>query len=186
MAETRSLRKLEFAPQQRADLLAGIAGVVLLLSMFLPWFGLSEAAEQALQEAEEVTEQFQGEPLDEPDVTENAWQAFTLVDLILLLAALGGIRAGVAAVARQAGRSPIGATAVTTGLGAVATLLILYRVINPIGEAGREYGIFIGLIAAIGIAAGGWLSLEQGERGRVGRATGRPRRAEAVGSRRDA
>lgn len=151
------------AQQQRADLLAGIAGVVLLLSMFMPWFGLSEAAEQALQEAEEVTERFQGEPLDEPDVTENAWQAFTFVDLILLVAALGGIRAGVAAVARQAGRSPIGATAVTTALGAIAVLLILYRVINPIGEAGREYGIFIGLIAAIGIAAGGWLSLERGE-----------------------
>lgn len=101
--------------QQRADVIAGITGVILLVSMFLPWFGLSEAAEQALQEAEEVTERFQGEPLDEPDVTENAWQAFTFVDWILLIAALGGIRAGVAAVARQGGRSPIGATAVTAG-----------------------------------------------------------------------
>jgi hypothetical protein len=170
--------------QQRADLIAGIAGVILLVSMFLPWFGLSEAAEQALQEAEEVTERFQGEPLDEPDVTENAWQAFTFVDWILLIAALGGIRAGVAAVARQGGRSPIGATAVTAGLGAVAALLILYRVINPIGEAGREYGIFIGLIAAIGIAAGGWLSLEQSER--ASPRERRARRAEAIGSRRNA
>ena len=161
--------------QQRADVIAGITGVILLVSMFLPWFGLSEAAEQALQEAEEVTERFQGEPLDEPDVTENAWQAFTFVDWILLIAALGGIRAGVAAVARQGGRSPIGATAVTAGLGAIAALLILYRVINPIGEAGREYGIFIGLIAAIGIAAGGWLSLERSERAPGSAARGGPK-----------
>jgi len=172
MAEARSPRTPEFAPQQRADLLAGVAGLVLLISMFLPWFGLSEAAEQALQEAEEVTERFQGEPLDEPDVNENAWQAFTFVDWILLIAALGGIRAGVAALARHGGRSPIGATAVTAGLGAVAALLILYRVINPIGEAGREYGIFIGLIAAIGVAAGGWLSLEQGQRAGRGSVAG--------------
>ena len=170
--------------QQRADVIAGITGVILLVSMFLPWFGLSEAAEQALQEAEEVTERFQGEPLDEPDVTETAWQAFTFVDWILLIAALGGIRAGVAAVARQGGRSPIGATAVTAGLGAIAALLILYRVINPRGEAGREYGIFIGLIAAIGIAAGGWLSLERSERAGPGERGAR--RAEAVGSRRNA
>lgn len=170
--------------QQRADLLAGIAGVVLLLSMFLPWFGLSEAAEQALQEADELTERFQGEPLAEPDVTENAWQAFTFVDWILLVAALGGIRAGVAALARHGGRSPIGATAVTAGLGAVAALLVLYRVINPIGEAGREYGIFIGLIAALGIAAGGWLSLEQSERASTG--SGRAGGPQPIGSRRNA
>jgi hypothetical protein len=184
MAEPRSPRMLELAPQQRADMLAGIAGVVLLLSMFLPWFGPSTLTEEAIREADELTREAGGEPLDEPDVTENAWQAFTFVDVLLLLAALGGIRAGVAAVARQGGRSPIGATAVTAGLGAVAGLLVLYRVINPIGEAGREYGIFIGLIAAIGIAAGGWLSLEQGER--TGRGTRHRRTTEPIGSRRDA
>ena len=171
-------------PQGRTDLLAGIAGLVLLISMFMPWFGASTATEEAIREADELTREAGGEPLDEPDVTENAWQAFTFVDWILLIAALGGIRAGVAAVARQGGRSPVGATAITAGLGAVAVLLVLYRVINPIGEAGRELGIFIGLIAAIGIAAGGWLTLEQG--GNAGPGRGGRQRSQPIGSGRDA
>jgi hypothetical protein len=157
--------------QQQADLLAGIAGVVLLISMFLPWFGPGSELEQAIERANEITREAGGEPQPSPDVTDNAWQAFSFVDIVLALAALAGIRAGIAAVARQTGgRATIGATAVTAGLGAIAALLVLYRVINPIGEAGREYGIFIGFFAALGVAVGGWMALEQGT------STPRPRR----------
>jgi hypothetical protein len=144
------------------DLLAGVAGVVLAISLFLPWFGPNTRLEEAIQEAEEITREAGGGPVQAPDVTDTAWQAFSFVDLVLALTALAGIRAGVAALARRSGRVAIGATAVTAGLGAVSTLLVLYRVINPIGEAGREYGLFVGLFAALGIAVGGWLALEQG------------------------
>jgi hypothetical protein len=152
--------------QQLADLVAGIAGVVLLISMFLPWFGPGATLEEAIERANEITLQAGGEPQASPDVTDNAWQAFSFVDLVLLLTALAGIRAGVAAVARQgSGRAMIGATAITAGLGGVSSLLVLYRVINPIGEAGREYGLFIGFFAALGVAVGGWLALERDSRG---------------------
>jgi hypothetical protein len=145
---------------------AGIAGVVLLISMFLPWFGPGATLEEAIERANEITLQAGGEPQASPDVTDNAWQAFSFVDLVLLLTALAGIRAGVAAVARQgSGRAMIGATAITAGLGGVSSLLVLYRVINPIGEAGREYGLFIGFFAALGVAVGGWLALERDSRG---------------------
>jgi hypothetical protein len=152
---------------------------VLLISLFLPWFGPNERAEQALQEAEETTQRFHGAPLEPLDLTQTAWQTFSFVDLVLLLTALAGIRAGVAALARQGGRTMIGATAVTAGLGAVASLLVLYRVINPIGEAGREYGLFVGLFAALGVAVGGWLGLEEGTASR------RDRDTDSIGSRRD-
>ena len=161
------------------DLLAGVAGVVLLISLFLPWFGPSAMLEEALREAEEVTREAGGRPPEAPDVTKTAWQAFSFVDLLLALTALAGIRAGVAALARQGGRTMIGATAVTAGLGAMASLLVLYRVINPIGEAGREYGLFVGLFAALGVAVGGWLGLEEGV------ASGRDRDTDSIGSRRD-
>ena len=162
-----------------ADLLAGVAGVVLLISMFLPWFGPNTRLEEAIREAEEITREAGGGPVEAPDVTDNAWQAFSFVDLLLALTALAGIRAGVAAVARQGGRTAIGATAVTAALGALASLLVLYRVINPIGEAGREYGLFVGLFAALGVAVGGWLGLERGA------ASGRDRDTDSIGSRRD-
>jgi hypothetical protein len=168
------------ARQQQADLLAGIAGVVLLISMFLPWFGPGSELEQAIERANEITREAGGEPQPSPDVTDNAWQAFSFVDIVLALAALAGIRAGIAALARQTGgRATIGATAVTAGLGAIAALLVLYRVINPIGEAGREYGIFIGFFAALGMAVGGWLALEQGT------STPRPRGRGSLQSARD-
>jgi hypothetical protein len=167
--------------QQRADLLAGVAGVVLLISMFLPWFGPSADTERAIQEADEISKQFNGGPLEALDLTENAWQTFTIVDLILAVTALAGVRAGVAALARRtSGRATVGATAVTAALGAISTLLILYRVINPIGEAGREYGLFIGFFAALGVAAGGWLALEQGVAPRSGA------RPDSIGSSADA
>jgi hypothetical protein len=152
---------------------------VLLISLFLPWFGPSTMLEESIREAEEITREAGGRPPEAPDVTKTAWQTFSFVDLVLALTALAGIRAGVAALARQGGRTMIGATAVTAGLGAVASLLVLYRVINPIGEAGREYGLFVGLFAALGVAVGGWLGLEEGTASRRNRDT------DSIGSRRD-
>jgi hypothetical protein len=147
------------------DLLAGISGLVLLISLFLPWFGPSSEAEQVLEEAQQISEQAGGTPPDPLDLTESAWQAFTIVDLILLVTAIVAILAGVRAVAAAAspgGRAAVGATAVTAALGTIASLLVFYRVLNPIGEAAREYGLYIGLLAAIGVAAGGWLAISDG------------------------
>jgi hypothetical protein len=56
---------------------------------------------------------------------------------------------------------PVAASALTAGLGILATLLILYRIIDPPGDAAREFGVFLGLIAAAGIAVGGWLSMQE-------------------------
>lgn len=171
--------------QHGPDLLAGIAGLVLLVSLFLPWFGPSTEAEQVLEEAQRISEQAGGTPPDPLDLTENAWQAFAVVDWILLLTALAGIRAGVAAVASPRGRAAVGATAVTAALGIISTLLVFYRVLNPIGEAGREYGLFIGLLAAIGVAAGGWLAIGEGPGSRRAPAAGRAARSDSIGSRPD-
>lgn len=142
-------------------LIAGIAGVVLLVSLFLPWFGLSETAEEALRQAEEVTEQFDGEPIERPDVTESAWEAFTFVRWVLLFTALVGMLAGAFGLTQPREHTAVGAMAITAGLGIISTLIVLYRVLNPIGESGREWGLFVGLIGALGVAVGGWLALQR-------------------------
>lgn len=146
-----------------AGLIAGVGGALLLVSLFLPWFGLSDAAAQALRQAEEITEQFDGEPLERPDVTESAWEAFALVRWVLLVTALVGIGAGVTEVVGSRGRPPSGAAAMTASLGILSSLIVLYRVLNPIGESGREWGLFVGLIGAIGVAVGGWLALQRAD-----------------------
>jgi hypothetical protein len=170
------------------DLLAGIAGVVLLISLFLPWFGPSSKAEQVLEEAQQISEQAGGTPPEPLDLTESAWQAFAVVDLVLLLAAVAGMLAGVRALAAAAnpkGRAAVGATAVTAALGTIASLLVFYRVLNPIGEAAREYGLYIGLLAAIGVAAGGWLAISDGAAPAGARPRRRERPSDSVRSRRD-
>ncbi len=175
----RPTRRRARAELPQADLIAGVAGVLLLIAIFLPWFGPSESTEQAIREAEEITRQAGGQPVEQPDLTESAWEAFTFVNWVLVVTALVGIRAGVAAVIGTRGGSAIGATAVTAGLGILSTLLVLYRVINPIGEASREYGLFIGFLAALGVAVGGWLALEEGAGSRSGAGP------DSIGSRRD-
>ena len=69
-----------------AGVIAGVAGVVLVISMFLPWFGPNDAQEQArFRRRRRSRERFGGQRLDEPDLTENAWQSFGFVDLVLLV-----------------------------------------------------------------------------------------------------
>lgn len=154
--------------QHRAGLLAGAAGLVLLIAMFLPWFGASEAQERAIKDAQEITQRFGGEPVDPPDLTANAWQAFGFVKYVLLLTVLIGILTGVLALLGPSGPSRMGLAGVTAGVGILASLLVLYRVINPVGESGREFGLFLGFFAALGVAVGGWLALERGTSTRDG------------------
>ena len=56
----------------------------------------------------------------------------------------------------------------TAGLGILSVLLIIYRIISPPdGGAGdlidisRGIGVYLGLIAAIGIAYGGWTAMQE-------------------------
>ena len=70
---------------------------------------------------------------------------------------------------------PVALSAVTAGLGILSVVLILFRIISPpdfgLGEVaeafggeadvGRGIGVFLGLIAAAGVAAGGWLAMQE-------------------------
>jgi hypothetical protein len=149
------------ASHRRADLIAGASGLVLLIVIFLiPWFGASAAADEALREAQEVTQQFGGGNVKELDLDQTAWEAFELIRFVLLAAALAGIVSGAAMLAQPGRHSTSGPAAVTAGLGMLATLLVLYRVIDPPGDASREIGLFVGFFASLGVAVGGWLGLD--------------------------
>jgi len=123
--------------------IAGISGIVLLILMtFIDWFeGL------------------------------NAWQAFGLIDFVLLLAVAAAVALAVLAATQSNVDLPIALSTVVTGLGALSVILIIFRIISPPdfgldeffgqdAEIGRSIGVFLGLIAAAGIAAGGWLAMQ--------------------------
>ena len=131
--------------------IAGISGATLILIMFIfEWFGFSEG------------------PLD---VGFNAWESFGVIDIVLFLAAIAGIAVALMAATQSDVDLPVAASAVATGLGILAVLLVLYRIISPPDfgagdfgidiDADRGIGVFLGLIAAAGVAYGGWRAMEE-------------------------
>jgi hypothetical protein len=110
-----------------AEALTGICGVGLLIALFVPWFDGADA-----------------------------WEAFTVIDL--LLAPVGATAAALPVISASNAKpdAPITATAFTALGGVVATLLVLLRLLDPPGPASREVGLYLGLLAALGVAAAAW------------------------------
>ena len=105
-----------------SDWLAAFAGLVLLGSMFLHWYG-----------------------------TSNAWRAFSVVDLVLLLAALFAIAIPVASATQRSGAIPQSISTVGILPGLAAMILVVYRVLDPPGGGHREAGVWIGLAAVLAL-----------------------------------
>jgi hypothetical protein len=132
------------------DQIAAVSGVVLLVALFLPWYG--------------VDVEFAGVT---GSASASAWEALEFVDILLFLMALVAI--GVP-VAKATGSLPddVPGPLLVLGAGGLAVLLVLFRIIDlPTPDLGggidfsRKWGIFLGLIAAIGVAYGGWRANEE-------------------------
>jgi hypothetical protein len=120
------------------ELVGAVSGLGLLVVSFLPWYSAGGH-----------------------DVT--AWQAFSVTDIVMALAALTALSVGIVAFGRLSVSYPVAGSAVTTGFGGVALLLIAYRLIDPpgSGDVDREIGAWLGLLAAAGITWGGWLGMQE-------------------------
>jgi hypothetical protein len=154
----------------RGRLVAAVGGIALLVVMFLPWFRLGGEAGEAVEQAQQVAEQFGVPGVPIVDTEANAFESFALIDLVLLAAAVTAIGLAVAAMI-GAGDLPPAAGTAATGLGALAALLVLYRLIDPPDvfevvpgfqiEVERKLGAFLGLIAAAAVAAGSWMAMQE-------------------------
>ncbi len=146
------------------EMVAGASGLALFIFMFFPWYGLKTEVE-GLGEVE--------------GVNGNAWEVFSIIDILLLLVAL--LAVGMA-VARAAGAMPADLPApagmIVALAGALALLLILFRLISApdpdiTGDAvdlSRKIGVFLGLIAAAGITFGGYTAMNERKGGHAPRA----------------
>jgi hypothetical protein len=138
------------------ELIAGISGLALLVILFLNWYGIPDVDNGVNIEGLRGFAEAGG-----ADTSFNAWQSFDFIDIILLLTSIVAVGLAVATASARTVALPVAASAVTAGLGIIATLLVLYRVIDPPEDAAREYGVFLGLAAAAGVAVGGWLSMQE-------------------------
>ena len=136
----------------RGNVIAALSGLLLVLVMFMSWFDLSSVGGRDFSAAAYRAGL---------DTTENAWQAFQFIDVVLFLAALAAIAAAVISAGDNSARAPFPPEALAFGLGVLSTLLILYRILNPVLDAGRKLGLFLGFLASAGIAVGSWMAMQE-------------------------
>ncbi len=141
---------MDFARISFGETIAAVSGFLLILFMFLPWFGYSPEV---------------GGIGDVGSINGNFWEVSDILDILLLL--VGLIAIGVA-LARAAGAMPANLPApvgtIVLGAGALAVLIVLFRLLVPPDggldgiDVGREIGVFLGLLAAAGVAFGGYMA----------------------------
>lgn len=127
----------------QGEKVASASAVVLFACMFLSWFNFG---------------------FD----TENAWEALHFISPILLLTIVASL--GVAFMKlteRDLGDIPGGLVILV--LGSLSAVLVLFRLLDPVSlpgfeggstSASVEAGAFLGLIAAAGVACGGYLATD--------------------------
>jgi hypothetical protein len=136
------------------EMVAAASGIALFIFMFLPWYGVDVSGFDVSESA-------------------NAWEAMSFIDILLFLVVIIAVGA---ALARAAGSMPsdLPAPAGTIVMiaGVVAVILILFRIIDiPAGDVPevvedsvdftRKIGIFLALLAAAGIAFGGYTAANE-------------------------
>jgi len=136
------------------ELVAGVCGVLLIIVMFLSWYGIGGALGGGL--ADDVAKSAG------VDVTVNAWQSFDFIDLLLFVTAIVAIGAAVLTATQRSVALPVAASVIVTGLGVLVTLLVAYRLLNEPGPdkfIDIKFGAYLGFLICAGIALGGFMSM---------------------------
>jgi hypothetical protein len=138
-------------------LIAGIAGFVLLIDLWFDWYGVKVTAGSGLLKGFSI------------GASANAWESFSLIDIILFLVALVAIGAAALRALDNLPELPWPAATIVTVAGGIAVLLILFRIIDtPVDTHGvsgidvsRKLGIWLGLLSAGAITYGGWRAMQE-------------------------
>jgi hypothetical protein len=110
--------------------IAGISGLVLLVALFLPWYG-------------------------DDGGSRTGWESLGVLDVVLALVALSALAIPIVTAFHRVPAVPLAHQALTTLVGALAGLLVLIRVLNmPDWAASREWGLWVALAATLGIVVG--------------------------------
>ena len=119
------------------ELVAAVSGLGLLVVSFLPWY--SAGGQDA-----------------------TAWQAFSVVDLFIAAAAAAGLSVGLVVLFRLSVSYPMAGASVAALFGAIAVVLIVWRLIDPPADGlDVKVGAWLGLIAAAGVTVGGYLGMQE-------------------------
>jgi len=111
--------------------IVALSGVALLASLFLPWYG-----------------------------DRTGFEALAVNDVILAAIALAAIAVLVVTAGQRVPAVPIALESVVTVLGFVALVLVAVRAVwIPDGADGREWGLWLALAGAAGVAMASWVAI---------------------------
>lgn len=134
--------------------IAGGSAVLLFIFMFFDWFKLDVSG---------------GDELISVSIGGDAWEVFSTIDIILLITIVVAVAVAVVRLTEAVFEPPVSMNAMVAILGGISVLLILYRIIDPPGDTSGisgvdinpAIGVFLGLIAAAGIAYGGYRAMQE-------------------------
>jgi hypothetical protein len=76
------------------------------------------------------------------------------------LTATTALAAGLLYLVRVSSAPPAAASSATGTVVAITALMLLYRVVNPPDDLGRELGLWLGLIATFAVGVGAYLGMQ--------------------------
>jgi hypothetical protein len=118
-----------------AEVVAGGAGVLLAVSLFLPWYDFAGGRE-------------------------DAWNALTVAEIPPALAALAALALVFVTVTQRSPALPLAVAVVTTVLGLLSVIVVAVRAaVPPDGAITRDYGLWLGLAGSLGVLVAATLSL---------------------------
>jgi hypothetical protein len=145
---------MDLSRLRRGEVIAAVSAIALFVVMFLSWYGLESDIAGPIGEAFIKRSGV--------DTTATAWQSFEILDVFLVLVILVAIGLAVVTAARVSVAFPVAASVITTTLGLLAVVFLLYRIVNQPGPndvVSVEYGAWLGVVAALGIFFGGFLAM---------------------------
>ena len=137
--------------------IAGGSAILLFIFMFFDWFGVEVSGVGG----------FSGSV---PGSGGSAWDALEFIPIILVITVIAALVMAGLRLADSAYEPSVPMSTVVTVLGLISVLLILFRIIDPPSfgsyggvsvDATLSLGIFLGLIAAGGIAYGGYSTMKE-------------------------
>lgn len=137
--------------------IAGGSAILLFIFMFFEWFGVEVSGVGG----------FSGSV---PGGGGNAWDALDFIPIVLLITIVAALVMAGLRLADSTFEPSVPMSTIVTALGVISVLLILFRIVFPpsFGDFGGvsvdatlSLGIFLGLIAAGGIAFGGYSTMKE-------------------------
>lgn len=130
--------------------IAGVSAILLFVFMFFDWFTVSAS-----------------NGFVSVSVGGSAWDALDWIPIFLMIAIIAAVGVAVVRLSDAVFEPSVSINAVVAVLGIVSVLLILYRIVSPPSSGvdginvDPAVGIFLGLIAAAGVAYGGYRAMQE-------------------------